>query len=273
MKIGERAILRCRSDYAYGKNGQGKIPANATLNFDVELLGFGPKKKEPWETSDEEKNEEALKLKESGTLHFQNKKFNDALKDYEEAAELIEAVTDSKPLWITCKLNSALAAINLIDYPSAISFSTQVLKSDPTNVKALYRRGLARNHSGLPEEALEDLNKALELDVDNKAVKIEIAKSKKSILDAKKKAKAAYGNMFSKISVYDDKEVLVVPGTAASNPKVLFNYLFFKYYVFLAMCLLLFLFFMMSSVFFCFSRLFIGLFIYNFFLIYSISIY
>lgn len=55
MKKNEKAILRCRSDYAYGDSGQGKIPAGATLNFDVELISFGPKKKEVWEYTDEEK--------------------------------------------------------------------------------------------------------------------------------------------------------------------------------------------------------------------------
>ena len=55
MKKNEKAILRCRSDYAYGDSGQGKIPAGATLNFDVELISFGPKKKESWEYTDEEK--------------------------------------------------------------------------------------------------------------------------------------------------------------------------------------------------------------------------
>ena len=41
MKVGEKAILKCRSDYAYGDNGSPpKIPGGATLLFDVELLGF-----------------------------------------------------------------------------------------------------------------------------------------------------------------------------------------------------------------------------------------
>jgi FKBP-type peptidyl-prolyl cis-trans isomerase len=41
MKKGEKAILRCRADYAYGPSGTGPIPPNATLNFDVELISFG----------------------------------------------------------------------------------------------------------------------------------------------------------------------------------------------------------------------------------------
>ena len=34
------------------------------------------------------------------------------------------------------------------DYPTAASAATGALKEDPQNVKALYRRGLARNHLG-----------------------------------------------------------------------------------------------------------------------------
>ena len=43
MKRGEKAILTCRSDYAYGDQGSPpKIPGGATLLFEVELIGFGP---------------------------------------------------------------------------------------------------------------------------------------------------------------------------------------------------------------------------------------
>lgn len=41
MKMGERATLRCLPDYAYGAAGSPpKIPANSTLNFDVQLLDW-----------------------------------------------------------------------------------------------------------------------------------------------------------------------------------------------------------------------------------------
>lgn len=41
MNVGERALLKCRSDYAYGDAGRPpKIAGGATLLFDVELLGW-----------------------------------------------------------------------------------------------------------------------------------------------------------------------------------------------------------------------------------------
>eukprot|EP01098_Paradermamoeba_levis_P003629 TRINITY_DN1629_c0_g1_i1.p1 TRINITY_DN1629_c0_g1~~TRINITY_DN1629_c0_g1_i1.p1 ORF type:complete len:109 (+),score=27.94 TRINITY_DN1629_c0_g1_i1:89-415(+) len=41
LSVGQRAKLTCTADYAYGASGiGGVIPPNATLVFDVELLGF-----------------------------------------------------------------------------------------------------------------------------------------------------------------------------------------------------------------------------------------
>jgi len=40
MKKGEKCILRCRHDYAYGENGQGSIPPKSDLDFEVELLDW-----------------------------------------------------------------------------------------------------------------------------------------------------------------------------------------------------------------------------------------
>ncbi|KAK9830747.1 hypothetical protein WJX74_005104 [Apatococcus lobatus] len=41
MRLGEKAILTCKSDYAYGQHGSPpKIPANATLLFEVELMSW-----------------------------------------------------------------------------------------------------------------------------------------------------------------------------------------------------------------------------------------
>ncbi len=40
MKVGEQRKLELAPDFAYGATGQGPIPPNATLVFEVELLGI-----------------------------------------------------------------------------------------------------------------------------------------------------------------------------------------------------------------------------------------
>jgi FKBP-type peptidyl-prolyl cis-trans isomerase len=43
MKKGEKCILSCKPDYAYGSRGVGPIPPNSTLDFEVELLDWTDK--------------------------------------------------------------------------------------------------------------------------------------------------------------------------------------------------------------------------------------
>ena len=38
MRKGEKCILTCMPDYAYGESGSGSIPPNAVLQFEVELF-------------------------------------------------------------------------------------------------------------------------------------------------------------------------------------------------------------------------------------------
>lgn len=182
--------MKCRSDYAYGDSGQGTIPAGATLNFDVELVCFHDKKKEMWEYSAEEKVSEATKLKDAGNELFKMKNFEAAVKKYMDACEFLEDAATSE-VKLSCQLNAAQAYINLGDYASASSQASAVLKVQPDNVKALFRRGVARIHMGSPEEALSDFNRVQELDPSNAPVKAEIVKAKKQIAEAHKKTKVS----------------------------------------------------------------------------------
>lgn len=146
MRKGEKATLICAPDYAYGVRGSPpKIPPNATLHFEVQLLDFKDKKKEKWEYSEEEKVAEARVLKESGNLKLKEGNSRGAVADYSEGIQYVEYETslDAKELLKALRLNIAQAYIKLNKYYDAIDNCNKVLKDDPSNLKALYRRGTA----------------------------------------------------------------------------------------------------------------------------------
>jgi peptidylprolyl isomerase len=139
--------------------------------------------KQKWELSAAEKLEQAKQLKAEGTLKFQTKSWALAAAAYEDAVEYAAELANSNDdegdddaeaaaLVASCCGNAAQCYINLCDWPSAIASAAKVLDKDPNNVKALYRRGLARIKIGVLDLAKKDLLAAFKLEPENKAVKV-----------------------------------------------------------------------------------------------------
>ena len=235
MKVGEKALLVIRSDYGYGDSGSPpNIPPKATLHFEVELLDIHEKLKERWEMTKEERLVMANRLKTEGTDLFQQGLFQEAAIKYEQAANYAveEGVSgndipgDERALYISCCSNTAMCHMKLKTWPEAIVACNRVLEissESQTNIKALYRRGLARLHCGLFAESKQDLMAAYSVDQTNKDVRKALATLKEKQAEAKKKEKAAYGGMFSKVDMYDDKKSLVIPNAKGDNPHVFFQ--------------------------------------------------
>jgi len=233
MKVGEKAILTLTSDYGYGPSGSPpKIPPNAILKFEVELLSFKEKEKNKWEMTHEERIAKATALKEKGTSLFKEKRFEEAADLYEEAAGFVfeqegddeEYVPDDdQPLFISCWGNAAACYIQQKDWASAIKACREVLKIDDKNIKALYRSGVAKTNSGLFKEAKVDLMAAYNIENANKDVRKALATLKKKVAESKKKEKSTFGGIFGKVSMYDDKEGIVAPNAKGDNPHVYFD--------------------------------------------------
>eukprot|EP00744_Colponema_vietnamica_P010353 GILI01014639.1.p1 GENE.GILI01014639.1~~GILI01014639.1.p1 ORF type:complete len:482 (+),score=182.79 GILI01014639.1:106-1551(+) len=231
MKKGERARLACTAPYAYGESGfPPSIPANATLNFDVELFSFGPKKKEAWEMAPLEKMEAAGKSKDSGNDAFKKGDMAAAVREYSEGLEYLNEIGEDfeevKPaaetLKVTLLLNQAMCLIKQEKFGEAIDKCSKALAIEPSNMKALYRRGLARSSYGLLEEAKSDLLEAARLEPSNRDVRGELEKVKKRMEEAKKKEKAAFGGLFGKASIYSEKPSVKVH-KGGPNPRVFFD--------------------------------------------------
>lgn len=150
MQKGEKATLICSPEYAYGASGSPpKIPANATLNFEVQLLDFKDKKKEKWEFSDEEKMAEATKSKVGGNEKLKTGDYKGAVENYKEGIEFLEHehASEAKQLLNILRLNISQAYLKLGKYAEVIDNCTKVLKEEDDNHKALYRRGIAFSKS------------------------------------------------------------------------------------------------------------------------------
>ncbi|EOY05088.1 FKBP-type peptidyl-prolyl cis-trans isomerase family protein isoform 1 [Theobroma cacao] len=211
MKKGEHALITIQPEYAFGSSESQQelavVPANATVYYEVEMVSF-VKEKESWDMNTQEKIEAAGKKKEEGNALYKAGKYERASKRYEKAVKFIEydsSFSDeekqqTKLLKITCNLNNAACKLKLKDYKEAEKLCTKVLELDNKNVKALYRRAQAYIQIVDLDLAEVDIKKALEIDPDNRDVKLEYRVLKEKIREYNKKDAQFYGNIFAKMN-------------------------------------------------------------------------
>jgi len=207
MKKGEKSVFTIDSELAYGKRGSGKIPPNATLKFEVELLNFYDKPKTKWDFNEEERREEAGKFKQAGNDAFKAQKFEDAKKQYESGVDYIsdDNSKEGRDLLFTLYLNLAAVCAKTIEFHKAISFATKALDINMHSAKAYFRRAQAHIGFGELEEAEADLKLAIEIEPNDNTLKTELHNVKTKIKAAKAKEKKAFANLFSQ-QLYTETE-------------------------------------------------------------------
>lgn len=211
MKKGEVALVTIHPEYAFGSSGSTQdlatVPPNSNVYYEVELVSF-VKEKESWDLNTPEKIEAAGKKKEEGNALFKAGKYERASKRYEKAIKYIEydsSFSDeekqkTKVLKVTCNLNNAACKLKLKDYKQAEKLCTKVLELDSRNVKALYRRAQAYIQLVDLDLAEMDIKKALEIEPDNRDVKIEYKILKDKVREYNKKDAQFYGSIFAKMN-------------------------------------------------------------------------
>ena len=135
MKLGEKADLIIKPEYAYGKIGAPpKIPGDATLIFTVEVIQIHDRKPTRWMMSDPELIRVALRMKDDGNLKFKALKLKEAEGLYRESLAHLETVknqtkelTDLKK---TVLLNIALVCIKTSDFKETLINCTKALDLD-----------------------------------------------------------------------------------------------------------------------------------------------
>lgn len=154
-----------------------------TLECEVTLIKC-VRYKPVWEWSPEEKYEMALRYKESGVELYRNSRIIDAFYKFSRACKLLITLEPIADLESNERLKSSICELRLALYNNmaecqlkqenfnhVVSLCTKVLNKDRSNVKALYRRGVAFGGMKDNEKAVVDLKAALTLEPNNHAVK------------------------------------------------------------------------------------------------------
>jgi len=148
------------------------------LEFTIELIKVllpHEYEKEPWQMNEKEKLESIPHMKKKGNALFREKKYDSASEIYAKAIGILEqlmlAEKPNDEEWLSLSqmkipllLNYAQCKLISKEYYSVIEHCTTVLKTEPDNVKALYRRGKAYIGAWDETNAIRDLRKAAEID-------------------------------------------------------------------------------------------------------------
>jgi FK506-binding protein 4/5 len=145
MKLGEKAELIIKPEYAYGKIGAPpKIPGDATLVFTVEVIQIHDRKPTRWMMSDPELIKVALRMKDDGNVRFKAQKFKEAEGFYRDALGHLETVKNDnkelRELKKTVLLNIAVVTNKTGDYKETLINATRALDIDDKTAKAYFLR-------------------------------------------------------------------------------------------------------------------------------------
>ncbi|CAG9323234.1 unnamed protein product [Blepharisma stoltei] len=112
----------------------------------------------------QDRADEALRIKEAGNKLFKVGRYDRAVEKYEAANTTIDPITDDphkfRPIRNALLGNITLCNLKLERWHEAAVDANKILDMNPADVKALYRRGLARKELENLEGALEDFKEA-----------------------------------------------------------------------------------------------------------------
>ncbi len=154
-------------------------------------------------------------LKEEGNNYFKDKEYEKASRSYRRGTNALKPLNRGntgdeqvKSLLVTLQTNLSMMCLKIGKPKQSVQVASAALEIDANNVKALFRRAVARRQLGNTEEAKTDLKLALQQDPANAAVKKELASLKKELEQAKLAQKKGLQKAFSRSGslLYDDKE-------------------------------------------------------------------
>lgn len=170
------------------------------IEFTIELLKVEQPEdyeKEVWQLTEKELLESIPKLKEEGNKLYKLKNYKGAAESYAKALGILEQLMiKEKPHeeeWnnlnqqkLPILLNYSQCILNNNDYYGTIEHCSTVIKYEPDNVKAYFRRAKAHVGAWNPEDAKQDFLTVVKLDPTLKNVVKKELDNLESILKTKK---------------------------------------------------------------------------------------
>eukprot|EP00474_Spongospora_subterranea_P010247 CRZ10705.1 hypothetical protein [Spongospora subterranea] len=224
MKIGERAIVSCTSEYGFNDANRPagmQLPSTScTLLFDVTLHRWETESN-LWDISDGDRFSIAKRHRQIGNEQYTQGKFTSSIRSYKRSLAALESMSDGKSerrsedvdyddaqsVKFFCHSNSGACHVRLADWDAAVSSCSKALdmKGQGSNVKCLYRRGVAYGRKENFTMALRDLKKAYSLEPSH-ILRESIQQIKKYQYQADEHARKQLGGfMKSGLNLYNDK--------------------------------------------------------------------
>uniref|UniRef100_A0A8D0EFI5 peptidylprolyl isomerase n=1 Tax=Salvator merianae TaxID=96440 RepID=A0A8D0EFI5_SALMN len=216
MEKSEESVVYLKPSYGFGRLGKPKfqIPPDAELQYEIKLKSF-EKAKESWEMNTEEKLEQGSIAKQKGTQYFKEGKYKQAAVQYKKIVLWLEHETrlsdeeeaKSKSLKLAAHLNLAMCHLKLKEYSQALENCNKALELDSTNEKGLFRRGEAHLAVNDFELARADFQNVLQLYPSNKAAKVQLIICQQKIREQHEREKKMYANMFQRLAKVETDNV------------------------------------------------------------------
>lgn len=201
----------CCAMLAMSKDGLGHADLDSLmaepqpLEFILEVLRIelpGEYERETWTMAEDEKRAVLPTLREDGNALYKQGLHKEAAEKYASALGVLEGLMlryrpgdeeyiDLERSKVPLLLNFAQCKYQLQDYYPVIEHTTEVLKKDPDNVKAYYRRAKAHEKVWNVDEAKADLQRAAELEP---ALADAVAKDLRAIDEAVKRKRKEEGD-------------------------------------------------------------------------------
>ncbi|KAM8713934.1 hypothetical protein ACLKA7_014142 [Drosophila subpalustris] len=202
MYVGEQAQLTVDPRFGYGATGLKKetsaetiVPPNASLIYDVELLNYQYEDFKDLKTFDILRKYGSRK-KERANYFYKRGEYNNAIHLYRRALDYLDnrdgdpdaefgkedlelSNTDSQNLLedrLIVYNNLAMAQIKIGAFDAALQSVEHVLRCQPNNPKALYRKGRVLEGKADTQGAIKLLQKVAVLEPDNRAVQSDLAR-------------------------------------------------------------------------------------------------